>query len=157
MLDEASVLDPPDVDRAHGEGIARRGVAEKVSGVCTLVAVAVDHAGTICRDENVFDEHFDVGHTREDALKDLLDTLGAGFRSVDIGVVIFRPFQFQFQFSLGADDEARASCDNDQPRKAMNAQGGGSASARSKDCHHIAKCDEARHEHKFAEQLWRSS
>ena len=37
----------------------------------------------------------------------------------------------------------------------MHAEGEGSASARPKDCRHIAKCDEARHEHEFAEQARR--
>src|SRR5215813_8603398 len=31
VLDEAPVLDPPDVDRAHGKGIPGRGIAKKVS------------------------------------------------------------------------------------------------------------------------------
>src|SRR6478609_1397577 len=33
VLDEASVLHPPDIDRAHGEGSTRRGIAEEVPGV----------------------------------------------------------------------------------------------------------------------------
>lgn len=31
MLDEASVFDPPDLDRAHGDGVARSGIAEIVT------------------------------------------------------------------------------------------------------------------------------
>src|SRR6266478_6573340 len=58
--------------------------------------------------------------------------------------------------SIGRADEARASCDNDQRRKAMNAEGGCSASARSKDYRRIAQCDEARHEQEFAKQARRS-
>jgi hypothetical protein len=44
VLDEASILDPPDVDRAHGEGVARRGIAKEVSRVRALIAVAADYA-----------------------------------------------------------------------------------------------------------------
>jgi len=48
--------------------------------VCVpLVAVATDHPGTVGRDEDVFDEHLDVGHTREDALEDLPDSFPARF------------------------------------------------------------------------------
>ena len=50
-----------------------------------LVTVTAHHAGTVCRDEDVFGENLDVGHTGEDGLKDLLDTLGAGFGE---GVVV---------------------------------------------------------------------
>ena len=57
--------------------------------------------------------------------------------------------------SIGRADEARASCDNDQRRKAMNAEGGCSASARSKDYRRIAQSDEARHEQEFAKQARR--
>ena len=44
----------------------------------------------------------------------------------------------------GADDQACASCDNDQPREAVHAKGEGSVSARTEDGHHVAKGDEAR-------------
>jgi hypothetical protein len=38
----------------------------------------------------------------------------------------------------------------------MNAEGGCSASARSKDYRRVAQCDEARHEQEFAKQPRRS-
>jgi hypothetical protein len=72
MLDEASVLDPPDVDRTHGEGIACAGVAEEVSRMRALVALAADYAGTVRRDKDVFCGHLEVGHTRDDGAEDFL-------------------------------------------------------------------------------------
>jgi hypothetical protein len=49
MLDEASFLDPPDVDRAHGEGITGRGVAEEVSGVRTFLSMTKPAAARCSR------------------------------------------------------------------------------------------------------------
>jgi hypothetical protein len=73
VLDEASVFDPPDVDRAHGEGVARRGIAKEVSRVRALIAVATHYACPVCRDEDVLGEYLEVGHAREDRAEDLLD------------------------------------------------------------------------------------
>jgi hypothetical protein len=64
MFDEASVIDPLDVDRAHGKGVARYGIAEEVSPVRTFVTAAADHAATIRRHENVFGERLDRGKPR---------------------------------------------------------------------------------------------
>ena len=52
MFDEAAVLDPPDVDGAHDEGPALRGVAEQVARVGAFVAMAIDHAGSVGRDKD---------------------------------------------------------------------------------------------------------
>src|SRR6516165_11968000 len=44
VLDEAPVLDPSDVDRAHGKGIPGRGIAKETPCVRAHIAVATHHA-----------------------------------------------------------------------------------------------------------------
>lgn len=46
-LDEPSVLNPPDVDHAPGEGIAGRGNAKALSARRAFATEAADPAGTI--------------------------------------------------------------------------------------------------------------
>src|SRR5208282_1951238 len=83
--DKTSVLDEPDIDRAHGKGVARRGIAEEVPSMRALVAVAAHHARAVRRDEDIFGEHLEVGHARDDRAEDLLDALRTGLSE---GVVV---------------------------------------------------------------------
>src|SRR5215471_9222383 len=85
VLDEAPVLDPPDVDRAHGKGIPGRGIAKETPCVRAHIAVATHHARAVRRAEDILGEHFEVGHARYDCAEDLLDPLRAGLGE---GVVV---------------------------------------------------------------------
>src|SRR6516165_3897369 len=85
VLDEAPVLDPPDVDRAHGKGIPGRGIAKETPCVRAHIAVATHHARAVRRAEDILGEHLEVGHARNDCAKDLLGPLRAGLGE---GVVV---------------------------------------------------------------------
>jgi hypothetical protein len=90
-------------------------------------------------------------------------TLGRGANfAIRDGALLGRGYRYLkdrhgLLLSIGRADEARASCDNDQRRKSVDAEGDCFASARSKDHHRIAKWDEARHKHEFTEQAGRSA
>jgi hypothetical protein len=86
VLDKTSVLDQPDIDRAHGKGVARRGMAEEIPSMRALIAVAAHHARAVRRDEDIFREHLEVGHARDDRAEDLLDALRTGLGE---GVVVY--------------------------------------------------------------------
>src|SRR6516165_6819634 len=85
VLDEAPVLDPSDVDRAHGKGIPGRGIAKETPCVRAHIAVATHYARAVRRSEDILGEHLEVGHAGNDCAKDLLDPLRAGLGE---GVVV---------------------------------------------------------------------
>src|SRR5215813_2917031 len=62
VLDEAPVLDPPDIDRAHGKGIPGCGITKETPYMRAHIAVATHHARAVRRAEDILAEHLEVGH-----------------------------------------------------------------------------------------------
>jgi len=78
VFDEATLLDAPDVDGAHGERPAGRRVTEEIPGVRAFIAIPTHHARPVGRDEDVFRGDLEVGNARDDGREDLLGTFQSG-------------------------------------------------------------------------------